>query len=151
MQEFMEDDSMHVTYVQPNSGISMQEFIDFDSMPVAFVHPNGTQNSGPVVGPTNFPCHEENPVLMQLPAAATTVGCAPEPAVQEAGIGTNASRPSISMQEFIDVDSMPSAHDAAHGYAPETMQVSPQQLHAPMTRGVAGQQCHLNLCLPPYA
>ena len=62
---------------------------------------------------------------MQLPAAATTVGRAPEPAVQEAGTGPNPSRPSISMQDVMDVDSMLSAHDAAHGFAPETMHVSP--------------------------
>ena len=101
----------------------MQELIDFDSMPVAF---NRTQNSGPVFGPTNLPCHEHKPALMQLPAAATTVGCAPEPAVQEAGTGPNPSRPSISMQDVMDVDSMLSAHDAAHGFAPETMHVTPE-------------------------
>ena len=62
MQEFMEDDSMQITFVHPNSGISMQELIDFDSMPVAF---NRTQNSGPVFGPTNLPCHEPKSALMQ--------------------------------------------------------------------------------------
>ena len=35
MQEFMENDSMQITFVHPYSGISMQELIDFDSMPVA--------------------------------------------------------------------------------------------------------------------
>ena len=147
MQEFMEDDSMHVAYVQPNSGISMQEFIDFDSMPKALVHPNGTQNSGPVFGPTNLPCHD--PALMQLPAAATTVGCAPEPAVQEAGTGPNTSRPSISMQEFMDVDSMLSAHDAAHGYAPETMQVFPPAATCPLDPWCSGPAVLFESVPPP--
>ena len=81
------------------SGISMREFIDVDSMLVAFVQPNGTQNSGTKIGPTNFPCHEENPSLTQLRAAATTAGFAPKPVVQEAGTGPNITRPSISMRE----------------------------------------------------
>ena len=137
MQKFMEDDSMHITFVHPNSGLSMQELIDFDSMPVAFVQPNKT-HSGPVLD--HQISHAINPGLMQLPAAATTIGFAPKSEVQEAGSGTNASRPGIGMQEFIDVDSMPSAHDAAHGYAPRTMQVSPPAAtcsHDPLCSGPA--------------
>ena len=76
MQEFMEDDSMQITLVHPNSGISMQELMDFDSMQVA----PSNHNSGPVLG--HQISHAMNPALMQRSAAATTVGRAPEPAVQ---------------------------------------------------------------------
>ena len=44
-------------------------------------------DSGPEIGPTNFPWPLENPNLSQFHAAATTTGIAPEPMVQEVGLG----------------------------------------------------------------
>ena len=112
----------------------MQELIDFDSVPVVL---NKTKHSGPVL---DHQTSHAIPALMQLSAAATTVGRAPEPAVQEAGTGLKLSRPSISMQDVMDVDSILSAHHAAHGFAPETMHVFPQAAtcsHDPWFNGPA--------------
>ena len=118
----------------------MQKFTNVDSMLAACVQPNGTQNSGIKIEPTNLPWPEENPSLTQQHAAATEMGgIAPEPSVQEARpSGQFDIRPSISMREFTDVDSMLAAHDAEHGNAPLSMQVFPPAAwrhHVPWCNG----------------